>query len=88
MKEEKDCVEGFYAKCAELLGATHHYRRFPFRKRTRWNNRTPGNGRFEGFGLIRMFGLNSIHVALRAPVVVNRWFTSPEAVYAFLESIN
>jgi hypothetical protein len=88
MKEEKiKAEEPFYRRCAELLGCTHEYRPFPWRKRTRWNNRAAGNGRYEGYGLIRMFGPTTIHVSLHSPIRVNRWFSSPEAVYSFLENL-
>lgn len=81
-----DGRSGFYQKCAELLGTTYDYKPFPYAKRTRWNNRAPGNGRFGGFGLIRLFG-STVHMSLKAPVKVNRWFTSREDALAFLEGI-
>lgn len=58
--------EQFYAECAALLGTTHEGTAFPYRKRTRWNNRTPGRGRFTGRGTIRVFG-DIVHVALNNP---------------------
>jgi hypothetical protein len=78
--------QAFYAACADLLGAEHVYRRFPFRRKTRWNNRLAGNGRFPGFGLIRLFG-SHVHVHLRAPVAVNRWFESRESALSFLAEL-
>ena len=85
MKEENEIEQGFYQRCAELLGVQTTYRKFPFRKRTRWNNRTAGNGRFEGRGTVRLFG-NSVHISLRNPAI-NKWFGSPEAALKFLEEL-
>lgn len=88
MENKTDVEQGFYNRCAELLGcAEHTYKKFPYTKRTRWNNRTPGNGRYPGFGIIRMFGTNCVHVSLTAPVKVNRTFSSTDAVLTFLESL-
>lgn len=88
MNEEKSKVEqAFYQACADRLGARHDYRRFPHARRTRWNNRTPGNGRFPGFGLVRPFG-DQVHVHLRAPQPVNRWFRSRGEALAFLETLS
>jgi hypothetical protein len=87
MNDEKHAVEeGFYQRCAELLGVPYTYRPFPYRRRTRWNNRSAGNGRFEGRGLIRLFG-QTVHVALNAPVRVTRSFKSHEETFAFLASL-
>ena len=69
MKEEEMTVEGFYRECAKLLCADHTYREFPYRKRTRWNNREPGNGRFVGHGLIRFFSSTCNVVSLRYPAL-------------------
>lgn len=86
MNEEKHAVEqGFYQRCAELLGASHTYKPWVHHKITRWNNRTPGNGRFPGFGTIKMFGPTLIHVSLRHPCVVNRVCRSQDEVFALLE---
>jgi len=85
MRNEKLVVEqGFYQACAERLGAETHYRPFPYSRRTRWNAREPGNGRYPGFGLIRLFG-ETVHIQLRRPAAVNRWFPSRAAALAFLE---
>lgn len=71
----------FYARCAELLGCAHTYRRWVGRPPNRWNNRSPGNGRFPGFGTIRRFGANSIHVSLRAPFSINALFDNEADVF-------
>lgn len=75
----------FYDKCASILGVEHEWRE-PVARRTRWNTRFLGNGRMEGYGIIRMFGPTSIHVAFHKPRV-NRYFTSVDAVYEFLETV-
>jgi len=77
----------FYEKCAELLGATYECESFPYRYRTRWNNRSPGNGRFEGFGIIRKFGDN-YQVALTRPISHHAIYHSEEEVFAFLRSLS
>lgn len=76
----------FYRQCAELLGAAHAYRPFPYAKRTRWNNRAPGNGRFPGFGLIRVFG-ERVHMQLRRPAPINRRFASKAEALNFLAQL-
>lgn len=87
MEEEKHEVEHrFYQRCAELLGVPDTYRPYPYKKRTRWNNRTAGNGRFAGCGLIRLFGTH-VHVALIAPVTANKMFTSHAAALEWLEGV-
>lgn len=58
--------EEFYERVAEILQCDHTPNPFPYRKRTRWNNRKPGSGRFEGHGIVRVFG-DSVHVALTFP---------------------
>lgn len=58
--------DDFYAECAALLETEHKGESFPYRYRTRWNNRVAGRGRFEGRGLIRVFG-NTVHVNLHSP---------------------
>lgn len=79
--------EDFHYRCAELLGCVEHiYKEFPFKKRTRWNNRTAGNGRYPGMGLIRVFG-PKVHVSLRAPVQINKWFESKQDALNWLESL-
>lgn len=86
MKEE-ETVEGFYHECAKLLNCAEHvYREFPYRKRTRWNNRGSGNGRFPGNGIIRIYALNNIHVMLRNPML-NRRFNSPEEALAAIKEV-
>lgn len=87
MKEEIIGVDRFYARCAELLGAEHTFKAFPYRRRTRWNNRTAGNGRFEGFGLIRLFG-DSVHMALHHPESINRFFVTQQDALTFLEQLS
>ena len=77
----------FYEKCAKLLGTTYECESFPWRKRTRWNNRSPGGGRYPGFGIIRKFG-NSIHVSLRHPVVHHAIYDSEEELFTFLRSLS
>jgi hypothetical protein len=80
--------QGFYQRCAELLGCDKHvYRKFPYYKRTRWNNRGAGNGRYEGFGLIRLFG-SKVHMALHSPVRLNRWFNSQDEALLFLANLS
>jgi hypothetical protein len=87
MNEVKRTVEqGFYQDCAALLGATHQYKPFPYERRTRWNNRGAGNGRMRGFGLIRLHG-ESVHMQLRAPERVNRWFSTRDAALSFLAGL-
>ena len=87
MNEQNIGIEGFYAKCSEILESPNVYTPRPFRKRTRWNNRGAGNGRFEGYGLIRVFGLNLIHISLKHPRTINEKFASFEDALAFLEGI-
>jgi hypothetical protein len=76
----------FYRRCAEILGLPHDYAPFTHDVRTRWNNRRPGSGRFPGGGLVRLFG-DRVHVALRQPVAVNRWFDDKDEALVFLERI-
>lgn len=80
--------EGFYQRCAELLGTTHTYKPWNHHKITRWNNRKPGNGRFPGCGTIKMFGPNVIHVALRHPKVITKVCKSPDEVYMILAGLS
>jgi len=86
MNERQTVEQGFYQACASLLGAHHDYRPYPYRRRTRWNNRAAGNGRFPGFGIIRLFG-EKVHMQLRAPQPVNRWFGRREDALAYLAGI-
>jgi hypothetical protein len=89
MKEnEKDVEQGFYEECAKLLNcAEHTYRAFPYRKRTRWNNRAEGNGRFPGFGLIRMFSPNLISVAVKTPALQGQYSSTQAALDAIKSAI-
>jgi len=77
MKEnEIDVEQGFYERCAELLGVPYTYRSYPYKGHTsRWNNRDPGNGRFPGRGLIRLYG-DTVHMMLRHPICITRRFAS------------
>ena len=76
MYDEKSVEQGFYEECARLLDCAEHvYRKFPYRKRTRWNNRSAGSGRFPGHGLVRLFSSDAIHVMLHNPSV-NRYCKS------------
>lgn len=79
-------MDEFYNECAELLGATHEGKEFPYHKRTRWNNRSPGRGRFPGYGIIRVFG-DVVHIALNAPVQHIEVFPSKEKALDFLRSL-
>lgn len=84
--EENQSVEAFYEECAALLGCDDaHCKRPEKYRKNRWCNRKPGAGRFVGFGIIRDYG--KIHVSLRYPVEVNRWFDSREDVLDFLRGI-
>lgn len=78
--EYVEVEQGFYQKCAELLGTTYTYTPWPSptREPNRWNNRHAGNGRFEGFGTIRLFSPSCIQITLRHPVVLNRTCKSVE----------
>lgn len=78
----------FYNKCAEILGTTYDCKEFPWKYRTRWNNRVPGSGRFPGFGLIRRFNQNLIHVALSYPVHHIKTYKSEKDVLTFLSSLD
>lgn len=78
MKENDVGIEeGFYQEVAGLLKCESNYEKFPFRKRTRWNNRLPGNGRYLGSGLVRYHGPTKIHVQLYNPKL-NKLFDTPE----------
>lgn len=61
----------FYEECARLLGTSYECEPFPYRKRTRWNNRAPGSGRYPGIGIIRVFG-DEVHVTLHNPRLIFR----------------
>ena len=58
--------EEVYREFARLLGCPYDSKPFPYRYRTRWNNRSAGQGRYEGHGIIRIFG-DKVHVALHTP---------------------
>ncbi len=85
MKENEVGVEdGFYQIVADMLQCGDHaYEKFPFGKRTRWNNRHPGNGRYISHGIIRFYSSSCIHVILINPRV-NGIFTS---TFSVLEAI-
>lgn len=93
MKETETGVEGFYARCAELLGTTHQYtdgngpdvRTGMVRttRKTRWNGRHPGNGRFPGSGIIRVYG-SRVMMSLYHPVAVTKWFEGTDDALAYL----
>lgn len=88
MLEEKHVVEErFYRECAELLCVPHSYKPFgtSAHYKRRWYNRNPGNGRFEGCGLIRMYSPTLIHVCLKRPMKINKWFESPDDVLKMLK---
>ena len=61
--------EGFYRRCAAILGTDYGCTPFTGHRRTRWNNRAPGSGRFPDHGLIRLFG-NTVQIALRHPATL------------------
>lgn len=77
--------ENFYERCAEILGVDYDGSPFPYRKRTRWNNRVPGQGRYHGYGVIRDFG-GIIHLAFSHPPN-NKQFTSQEECLEFLRNL-
>lgn len=77
----------FYQNVGMLLSCDAHYRKFPFHKRTRWNNRQAGNGRFQGHGLVRFFGPSNIHVSLHDPEINGRFTGSQEALAAIVSKI-
>lgn len=84
MDENEIGVEqGFYQECAKLLDcAEHTYRKFPYGKRTRWNNRSAGNGRYPGHGLVRRFSHNLIRVSLHSPQCRGTFASAEEALAA------
>ncbi len=88
MNEEEWTVEGLYRECAILLNADHTYKKFPYRKKTRWNNRAPGNGRFIGHGLIRVFSLKCIIVSLYNPRFSGQFNNPTDALVALKEVID
>lgn len=75
--------DDFYTEIARCLGVPHEGKAFPFRRRTRWNNRVAGRGRFPGRGIVRVFGNSGVLVALRSPNV-NRSFATKEAALDFI----
>lgn len=76
----------FYQQCADILNSESLYCKFPFEKRTRWNNRKAGNGRFANFGLIRCYG-DKVHINFRSPLRINRIFESKIEALNFLRGI-
>lgn len=81
---ETSAVEDFYRAVAKLLHCeAHGYQPFPFRRRSRWNNRNPGSGRFPGHGLVRFYGPAHIHVHLNDVVGV---FASIDAALAAIRA--
>lgn len=84
---ENHSVEGFYEECAELLNCDEaHCKRPAQYRKNRWCNRMPGSGRFVGFGIIREYG-TKVHVSLRNPVKINRWFDSRQEVLVYLQGL-
>jgi hypothetical protein len=81
-KVDQEVEQRFYEAVAEILSTEYEYRRFPFSKKTRWNNRTPGNGRYIGHGIVRMFGLNCIQVNLRSPRLAGFFVSTDDALEA------
>ena len=90
MNENDVTVEqGFYQAVAEVLGCPEHsYRKFPYGKRTRWNNRESGNGRYPGFGIVRRFSADCIHVALDVPGCNGRFKSEETALAAIKLAMN
>ena len=78
--------QGFYQKCAELLGVPDTYSPRIYNRITRWNNRMAGNGRFEGFGIIRLISGSHVHIALRHPIRASKWFSNPDEALEWLET--
>jgi len=79
-------MKSFYQKCAEILNVDYNSEPFPYRYRTRWNNRQAGEGRFEGYGIIRKFG-SKIHVALRNPLTHIKVYDTEEEVLKYLRQV-
>jgi hypothetical protein len=78
IENEVGMEEGFHRAVAEVLECDSHYEKFPFGRRTRWNNRKAGNGRYIGHGVVRWFGPSHILVHLITPPVQGL-FHSPDA---------
>ena len=79
--------EGFYTVVAELLEcAGHSYQKFPYSKRTRWNNRAAGNGRYPGFGIVRRFSSTNIHVQLTKPRLTGKFHSAKAVLDAILSA--
>jgi hypothetical protein len=79
-ENEMTVEERFYQDCAKLLRVEHVYAKFPYSKRTRWNNRTAGNGRYAGRGSVRLFGENAIQIMLHTPKCVKTCKSMQEAL--------
>ena len=86
MNEEQGAEERFYRAVAEALNCDHDYKKFPYSKRTRWNNRLPGNGRYPEHGFVRRYSANKIHVQLRNPQL-NGVFDSEDAVIRAIKKL-
>lgn len=78
----------FYQNVAVLLDCDDLYRKFPFRKRTRWNNRSAGNGRFGGHGLVRYFGPGHISISLHNPIVNGIFYNTTDALHAIVSKMS
>jgi hypothetical protein len=78
MKKEEGSVD-FYRKISQALGCEYECKKFPYSRRTRWNNREPGSGRYPGFGIVRRFSANCILINLHNPPI-NGIFFSEQAV--------
>lgn len=83
--EENDASveEGFYREVARLLDCRcHHYERFPYERRNRWNHRRLGNGRYPGHGIVRRFSAGMISVQLNSPRLSGVFGSAEEAISA------
>jgi hypothetical protein len=83
MKNNVEIEQGFYQAVAELLDCSRHiYNEFPYRYKTRWNNRLPGNGRYPDHGLVRRYSSTCIHVHLNNPVINGHFKSADDALQA------
>lgn len=78
--------EEFYEEVATILDTQHHSNPFPYRYRTRWNNRAAGSGRFAGRGIVRCFG-DQVHIALVEPNINKICSSKQEALELLRENI-